>query len=183
MEPIILRPFTDEVFADIKKHATEIRRLFDWPGIPYHDDAVPPNVSSEGGKVMGNKFNRWHWHRPPLFHALHHSADLIELADDVFQTQLKPSYVFLSMYGPEGICPLHTDRPQCQFSIDMQINSDGEWPIYVNDEEYILKDGEAICYSGTRHPHYRKAMNLGKCTKMDLAFFHFVPINFMGKVD
>ncbi len=186
MEPIILKPFSDEVFADIKRHVTEVRRLFDWPGIPYHDATVPENQPSEQGTVVGNKFNRWHWHRPPLLHALHHSADLIGLADDVFQSQLKPSYVFLSMYGPEGICPLHTDRPQCQYTIDLQINSNGDWPININGEDYVLKDGEAIAYSGTKHPHFRKSMHAEKlrpCTKMDLAFFHFVPIDWMGKVD
>ena len=119
-----------------------------------------------------------------MLHALHHSPELLDFAHKTFGVAVKPSYVFLSMYGPEGVCPLHTDRPQCQFTIDLQINSDGEWPIYVDGQPHVLKDGEALCYSGTGQPHFRKPMATDStATKMDLAFFHFVPINWMGKTD
>lgn len=182
MEPIIVRPFEPTAFYEIKQHVTEVRRLFDWPGIPYHDADVTD---------ASRKFNRWQWHRPPLLHAIHNSRSFIQKACEIFHVELKPSYVFLSMYGPEGVCPKHTDRPQCQYTIDLQINSDGSWPIYINEKEFRLSDGEAVCYSGTRNEHYRKPMKEAHGlleiddkpnapTKMDLAFFHFVPVDWMG---
>lgn len=205
MEAIITEPFSKTVFEDLQAHVKQIRRLFDWPGIPYHDAHQPPNEAHDTIKnaQVGERFNRWFWHRPPLLHSLHHSAELIAIASKICGQQMKPSYVFLSMYGPHGVCPVHKDRPQCQFTMDLQINSDGDWPIYVDDKEYILKDGQALCYSGSNQEHYRLPMVcshkiiqhptysgevlnveiINQISMMDLGFFHFVPADWQGKVD
>lgn len=199
--------FNAEIYKEIKWHAREVRRLFDWPGIPYHDADVPSNQEvckdADGkftqfgtvvpGLFRGDKFNRWYWHNLPVLRAVHHSDWFVKEVCEAFGRKLKPSYCFLSMYGPEGVCPLHIDRPQCQFTVDLQIRSDGDWPIYVDDERYLLKDGQALLYSGTGQPHYRKPMALdstrndgsaeSRATFMDLAFFHFVPVEWQGKVD
>lgn len=174
-EPKIVRPFDDAIFLDIQKHVTQVRRCFDWPGIPYHDAEHPD----------ADKFHRWYWHNLPLLRALHHSPAFLNFASETFGRPVKPSYAFLSMYGPQGVCPLHQDRPQCQFTIDLQVNADGSWPIYIEDVPYILKPGEALCYSGTGQKHFRKPMkeDAKDCTYMDLAFFHFVPSEWQGKVD
>jgi hypothetical protein len=170
-EVTILRPFSDDIFIDIKNHVKEIRRIFDWPGIPYHDE----EVSEEG------KFNRWYWNNLPLLAKIHHDPSLIKIASDLAGIPLKPSYCFLSLYGEDGICPLHKDRPSCQFTLDLQVNSDGQWPIYIEDNPYILKNGEAIFYSGTSQEHYRKSMlEDSNCTFMDLVFFSFCSINLAG---
>ena len=129
MEPKIIRPFGDAPLAEIQAHVREIRRAFDWPGIPYHDAAV---------ENEGDKFNRWFWHNLPLLKLYHHDLDFLKLACESFQNDVKPSYSFLSMYGKEGVCPPHTDRGQCQFTIDLVINQDGEWPLYIDDKPYIL---------------------------------------------
>jgi hypothetical protein len=179
-KPQIITPFDNQTFQDLKNHVTEVRRLFDWPGIDYHDK----NHDKE------NLFNRWYWHNLPLLVKLHHDANFIALASKLADQQLKPSYSFLSMYGPNGVCPLHTDRPQCQFTIDLQIDSDGEWPIYVDEEPYILMPQQALFYSGTGQKHYRKPMSEDsrghqkeRATFMNLAFFHFVPISWQGQVN
>jgi hypothetical protein len=173
-EPLVLSPFDDQTLTDIRTHVGQVRRCFDWPGMPYHDHGNPPE----------DLFNRWFWHNLPLLKQVHHGK-LTQLASDIFGQPLKPSYCFLSMYGPEGICPPHTDRPQCQFTIDVQLNSDGSWPIYIEDKQFVLTNGQAIAYSGTGQRHFRKAMRLDgdNCTFMDLAFFHFVPTNWQGKLD
>jgi hypothetical protein len=179
-EPKIVKPFDDKTFLEIQTHVREVRKCFDWPGIPYHD----------ADQANEQKFNRWYWHNLPMLRALHNSAAFIALASETFGRPLKPSYCFLSIYGADGICPLHQDRPQCQFTIDLQVNADGEWPIYVRPTEgedpksYTLKPGEALCYSGTGQPHFRKAMKEdgAGCTYMDLAFFHFVPVEWQGEL-
>ncbi len=174
IEPKIARPFDDETMAKIKNHIAEVRKCFDWPGIPYHDADAPPE----------NKFNRWHWHNLPLLRHLHNDAKFIAMASEIFGQPVQPSYCFLSLYGPEGVCPLHQDRPQCQFTIDLQIDSDGAWPINVDEKNYTLQNGEALCYSGTGQPHYREPMTKAdNCNFMNLAFFHFVSTNYMGRVD
>jgi hypothetical protein len=194
METKIIRPFNDAQFTDIKKHVTEVRRLFDWPGIPYHDVC-------EGVEA---KFNRWYWHNLPLLRSLHNDPDFIRLACETFGTKVQPSYVFLSMYGPDGVCPPHTDRPQCLYTIDLAVNQDGTWPIYIGENQgttledckpFILQEGEAIAYSGVNNRHYRKSMNVDsekilpgkektvvRATYTDLVFFHFADIRWQGEV-
>jgi hypothetical protein len=180
LKPLVIKPFTESAIQDLRNHVREVRRAFDAPGAKYHD----------ADHCEADKFNRWFWHNLPLLVEMHHSPELIKTAYEVFDRPLKPSYVFLSMYGPDGICPLHTDRPQCQFTIDLQVESDGQWPIFVDGEPYLLRDGEALAYSGTGQPHYRKRMsdgismpNVKTPTFMNLAFFHFVPTNWMGRME
>ena len=162
----------DLMFQGLKRHIAEVRRCFDYPGIPYHD----ANVEDES-----KRFNRYCWHNLPVLTEIHHSEWLKDKLSDCISIELKPSYSFLSLYGPEGVCPLHTDRPQCQVTIDLCVDLDDLWPIYVNDNEYNLKPGEALIYSGTHHPHYRKPMRESTlATFCNMAFFHFVPLNYMG---
>ncbi len=178
-EPIIIEPFSLTVIEQIRAHVTQIRNCFDWPGVPYHD----ANAAPEG------KFNRWFWHNLPLLKHLHNDPEFIAMASDLAGRNLKPTYSFLSMYGPEGVCPLHTDRPQCQFTIDLLINSNHKekpWPIFVAEKPYVLdeKNGQALFYSGTGQAHYREPMATSSdATKVDLAFFHFAPVEWMGELN
>lgn len=175
--PMVITPFSDETVSKIVEHVKHVRSCFDAPGNPYHD-----------ANETNNRFNRWYWHNLPLLKKLHHDPEFISLVSNHFGQPLKPSYVFLSMYGPEGVCPVHTDRPQCQFTVDMLVSSDHTdkpWPIYVNENPYVLtKPGEALAYSGTGQVHYRKPMSVDSdATKVDLAFFHFVPTDWMGRLE
>jgi hypothetical protein len=172
-KPQVVRPFTDAVFADIQSHVRELRRLFDWPGIPYHD----------ADHHEDNKFNRWYMHNAPVLRHLHINPEFVAFASKLAKQPLQASYCFLSMYGPEGICPKHTDRPQCQFTIDLCVNQDSPWPIYVEEKSYLLKPGQALFYSGTGQEHYRKSMSEdSKATYCDLVFFHFAPATWQGKL-
>jgi hypothetical protein len=173
-EPRIVKPFSDAVFKEVQEHVHQIRKCFDWPGLPYHD-------LNEG---VETKFNRWFWHNLPVLRSIHQSVPLRIYASELFGMALKPSYCFLSMYGPEGVCPPHTDRPQCQFTIDLLVRGGEEWPIYVEEKPYILQPGEALCYSGTGQKHYRKPMKEdSRATYANLAFFHWVPEEWMGALD
>jgi hypothetical protein len=185
MKPTLIRPFDKKTFDEIKEHVGHIRKAYDWPGIPVHDANDPED----------NKFSRWFWHNLPMLKQLHHSPELIMKASKVFGEPVKPSYVFTSLYDANGVCPVHRDRPQCRYTIDLCIDQDDVWPIYVEDLEdknpdklarckpYILKPGEALCYSGTGQTHYRKPMKEdSKATWINLAFFHWVPTSWMGEV-
>ena len=122
-----------------------------------------------------NLFHRYFLHNPSFLVKIH--DQLVELAAQNFQTKLKKSYCFLSMYiKGEGICPLHTDRPQCKYSIDLCLDQIEPWGIFVNDQEYLLKPNQALLYSGTDHPHYRNKIQPNNY--VSLAFFHFVDLDF-----
>ena len=167
MKPVILKKFLSEhIYQDLATHVREVRRVFE--GTPYHDIDAP----------METKFNRWCWHNLPVLMRMHHTPWMRKIADETFGEPVKPSYVFLSMYGEGGICPLHTDRPQCKYTIDLCISQGKPWPIYVDDQPYLLEENEALAYSGTDQPHYRETIQLGNFC--NLAFFHFVPCAFDG---
>jgi hypothetical protein len=143
-------------------------------------------------------FHRKQFHNHPMLKVLH--EQMTKEASEIFEEELKPSYVFLSMYFEgKGNCPLHVDRPQCYRTIDLCINQKRPWGIFVNSkmnwdedkkeemmqsaDEYILSPGDALAYSGTQNPHFRKPMKEipeQADNFVDLAFFHFVPKNFEG---
>lgn len=97
------------------------------------------------------KFVRAYAHNPPYLVGLH--KQLTEFASDTFGMKLKPSYVFLSMYRENGICPLHIDRPQCFRTIDLLIRSTSQedWPIRIGQ---VMSDDQiqTINESGKGHP-------------------------------
>jgi hypothetical protein len=141
-------------------------------------------------------FHRKQVHNHPLLKVLH--EQMTEEANLLFSEKLKPSYVFLSMYFEgQGQCPIHVDRPQCYRTIDVCLNQKKVWPIYVNHEHeydekniglikvhataYELEIGDAVCYSGTHHPHFRNGSDSDNFC--DLAFFHFVQEDFQGDLN
>jgi hypothetical protein len=123
------------------------------------------------------QFRRRGSHNVPFFVHLH--QQLKDAASEIFGEPVKPSYVYLSLYNENGVCPFHTDRPQCKYTIDYCIDQDVEWPIWVDDKPYILQPNDALCYSGTDSPHWREMIKGKYCW---LAFFHFVPEAFTGKL-
>lgn len=134
-----------------------------------------------GAFVIDNKdniFNRRNSHNIPYFKHIHNQ--LVEAASDIFGEKVKPSYVYTGLYGDSGVCPFHTDRPQCKYTIDYCIDQDETWDIWVDDKPYTLRPNDALCYSGTDSPHFREKIKGKYC---HLAFFHFVPVDFVGKLD
>ena len=132
-------------------HFQIVRQLFDERTqaevIRYLDERIP--YLDVG--LDTDEFVRRYRHNDPFFVAIH--KQLTEFASDLFGEPLKPSYVFLSMYETDGICPLHIDRPQCSRTIDYLIRqADPEpWPIHIaamhTDEEIA-----EINANGTGHP-------------------------------
>lgn len=176
-EPQIIRPFSDVIFADIQTHLREVRRLFAWDGIPYHDRDAPEE----------SKFNRWQWHNMPLMKFYHHYFPLVALASKYAGEQLRPTYCFTSFYGPDGVCPAHSDRPPCKFTVDLMVDSDAEekpWELHIDNQPYVTTPGEAVVYSGTGQPHYRKPMRESSdATFATLVFFHFQGVGYMGETE
>lgn len=102
-------------------------------------------------------FSRRYAHNPPYLVNIH--RQLTEFASDLFGEKLKPSYVFLSLYNENGICPLHIDRPQCYRTIDYLIDEDVDqpWPIYIGPM-MTSEDRERILVDGIAHPEDKKAI-------------------------
>ena len=169
-KPKIIRPFDAETFRSLFQHVRDVRMYQSWHDAPYHD------------KPGAAKFNRWCFN-PPLLKSLHHSARFRNDASRIFRQELKPSYSLLSMYGHDGVCPPHVDRPQCRFTIDLLVHGGEDWPLYVEGWPCVLKPGEAVCYTGEQ-VHYRNPMSEDSRAKFaDLAFFHWVAKDWAGPLD
>lgn len=115
--------------------------------LEFMDVAVPmmPVSIDEG------EFVRHYAHNVPFLKKIH--EQLVPIANQIFGEPLKPSYVFLSMYKDNGICPLHIDRPQCYRTIDYLIRTTQPepWPIHIGE---MMSDDvrRQIDESGEGHP-------------------------------
>jgi hypothetical protein len=129
--------------------------------------------------IHDREFNRHHINDHPSLVEAHKL--LVPILSKLIGRQVKKSYCFLSIYRDNGICPVHVDRPQCKYTIDLCVSQQQPWPIYVDDVAYVLQEGQALVYSGTDSPHYRHEIQPGNhCT---LVFFHFVDVDFEGTLE
>jgi hypothetical protein len=162
MTPQVLKGFfTPELFRRIKAHVEYIA------------------VSLKDAPIKDLAFNRHDVHNDPTLVKIHEHLEPW-LAKHL-GVEVKKSYCFLSIYRDNGICPRHTDRPQCKYTIDVCISQLQPWTIYVDDIPYLLQENDALIYSGTDSPHYRQRLQTGN--HCYLVFFHFVPIDFQGDLN
>lgn len=76
--------------------------------------------------------------------------------------EVLPTYSFARLYTHGAELRRHTDRPACEHSVSLQLGTDGSapWPLALEDlhgaaHELDLEPGDALCYQGTRLPHWR----------------------------
>ena len=114
-------------------------------------------------------FNRYALHDSPYLQQLH--KDIKPYMETLMGKELEITYSYLSMYDSNGYCPPHRDRHVCQWTLDLCVNQDQQWPLFVEDQTFNLKENEALIYSGTDQLHWRERIHTnGHC---DLVFFHF----------
>jgi len=93
--------------------------------------------------------------------------------------KLFPTYTYWRMYTRFATLKRHRDRPSCEISASVQISSDGvEWPLYLDGKEIILKNGQAVIYTGMELPHWREVFEgdyQAQC------FLHYVDSNGKNK--
>jgi hypothetical protein len=71
--------------------------------------------------------------------------------------QLLPTYSFWRMYSYLADLKKHTDRPSCEISVTVKINSCGvKWPIFIGGKEIDLQNGDGVIYKGCDVDHWRE---------------------------
>lgn len=89
--------------------------------------------------------------------------------------KLHATYSFWRMYTKGADLKKHKDRPSCEISVTVHINSDGTpWEIYVGDKKYITKPGDAVLYKGCEVDHWREPF---KGDWHAQTFLHYVNLN------
>ena len=71
---------------------------------------------------------------------------------------LIPTYYKFCRYSPRygsPRVPPHIDENACTFTVDIQLDSNIDWPIYIDFEQHLLQDGDAVLYMGEEQLHWR----------------------------
>lgn len=78
-------------------------------------------------------------------------------------------------YGEMPILTPHFDNafPSPRVTIDIQIKSNIDWPIVVNNQSFTLKDNDALTFSGTNQIHWREYKEFKDDDFIEMIFAHF----------
>lgn len=109
--------------------------------------------------IFGDLQNSFSVYSAPFFESL-----AIQLNDKISQiTSLKlyPTYSYARIYYKGAVLKPHKDRPSCEYSTTLCIDSTDIWDFYIKDksgEEKLLKlnPGDMCVYSGCELEHWRK---------------------------
>lgn len=108
---------------------------------------------------------------------LHESAAILS---NIIGESILPTYSYPVINLPGNVLYRHTDRPACEFTASLTVDSYPNgyiWPLYVEtinkrDVCVLLNPGDLVLYSGTKRPHWRNRLPEG-CFNISI-FFHFV---------
>lgn len=82
--------------------------------------------------------------------------DKKKLIEDLTDYKLHSTYNYWRCYTFNAVLKKHKDRPSCEISATVQIDSDGtQWPIFINGEKIVLENGDALIYKGCDYEHWR----------------------------
>ena len=77
--------------------------------------------------------------------------------------ELIPQYTYARIYKNGSDLKIHSDRPECQYSVTLSLGGDYKkpWPIWIKDyagnmNEVPLDAGDMVVYHGTELEHWRE---------------------------
>lgn len=77
-----------------------------------------------------------------------------------------------------NLTPHFDTFPEPRFTFDLQIGSNTDWSIFVEDKEFMLKDNQALTFSGTHQIHWRSKKVFEDGEFIDMIFCHlYLPGN------
>ena len=154
---IIPKILSGELLDFIGIHAYNRARLGD--GAWMEDPQAPNTPSFYGDWVMENL-----------------SDFLLPKIESAAGMKLLPTYTYFRVYKAGDILKKHKDRPACEISISLCLRKKGNiWPIYINNTDIMLEEGDAVLYKGCEVEHWREPYTEG--TKLAQVFLHYVDAN------
>lgn len=112
--------------------------------------------------------------------------------ENILEMDLHPTYFYDRFYFPGQELTKHTDRPACEISVTLQINSNTTkpWPIWFEtpDEKEVsvsMKNGDACIYKGCERPHWREPLksnynSLQRIFKKDDTYHHQIFLHYVN---
>lgn len=140
-------------------------------------EVVLKRVRSKSDPLIDDnpQFGRRYIHNDPLLKGVHSSLE--RRATELAGVEVQKSFSFLSMYGPKGIAPSHKDRRASRFVINLCVDQDAVWPLFVGEDTYLLGANDAVFFCGSRIPHHREPIRSKYCRMVS---FFFVSTKFRG---
>ncbi len=99
--------------------------------------------------------------------------------NEIADLKLFPTYTYARIYYKDAILKPHTDRPSCEYSTTICIDSTDLWNFFIKDKggkENVLKlnPGDMCVYSGCELEHWREPY---EGTQQIQCFLHYVNSN------
>ena len=90
-----------------------------------------------------------------------------------------PTYSYARIYGHGDVLKDHTDKPECEISLIINLDCDEVWDIHITKPDGVVKNvslepGDAMIYLGCSASHGRKPFVGNHCTQV---FLHYVRSN------
>lgn len=71
-----------------------------------------------------------------------------------------------------NLTPHFDGFPEPRFTFDYQIRSNVDWPLYVEGKKFVLKDNQALTFSGTHQVHWREPYDFKPGEFVEMIFCH-----------
>lgn len=143
-------------------------------------------------KLRDRQANRYCAHNDPAGRVALNA--LREVVERIVGSPIKSSYAYASLYCGGTDLPMHTDRPQCRYTLSLQIDHqplppDGRspWPVQVDLDpgapplDFFQTIGGGILFRGCEIPHGRPTLPPDQNSWVLL--LHYVDIDFDGSLD
>lgn len=103
------------------------------------------------------------------------AISLLPLMEEVTGLELYPTYTYGRIYWRGSTLDKHKDRPSCQYSATLCIDSDKKpWPIFMDGKKILLKPGDMAVYKGCDIEHWREPYAGNQQIQL---FLHYVDAN------
>jgi hypothetical protein len=135
----------------------------------YGDSQVPGTFSKYGDQLVDDLL-----------------VKLVPLVEENTGLEILPTYSYFRVYKNGDELKPHTDREACEVSVSLCIgynydDSEGSWPLYIEDKGFCMEPGDMVVYRGTELTHGRKPFVSDDDTYHIQVFLHYVDANGLYK--
>ncbi len=86
-----------------------------------------------------------------------------------------PTYGIFSEYsGKQAYLDKHKDAGPCTYTIDICLYQNNEWPLFIEDKEYVFGENEAVMFFANDQYHWRPDFPNPDKNKVGILLLHYV---------
>lgn len=103
-----------------------------------------------------------------------YSSKILPMVKEEFNNDLiMPTYSLFAEYGNSTISLYkHKDSNACTYTVDVVLYQTRPWGLWVEGQEYILQENEALLFFGEDQTHWRETIN-NNTDIIGVVFFHY----------